>query len=323
MKHVKWLTLVVFTLLYTAALANDGRIKGKMYYDYSVDVSKDGEYANEFSLKRLYFGYSKQINDKIKFTFTSDVRHEGGNGKLDFYMKYANVSYQSHIGTLIIGVQKMNIFSVQKYIWGYRFIEKTAMNLNKWSSSADLALGFEKKIKNNIHFSTIISNGTGYKKAENDGYKKFSFNLNFGERKLAGKNGYSAGVVFALEPYEVAPDTVKGKVLMSAYAGISQKAWRIGGEIDFFRDWGIDRNRKIYALYFNYNVKNNMDFFGRVDYYDPDQKQDNNEETLVITGINVKAGRGFYIAPNFRFTFYNQPGTDTNILFRLNFLLKY
>jgi hypothetical protein len=110
---------------------------------------------------------------------------------------------------------------------------------------------------------------------------------------------------------------------MSAYAGISQKAWRIGGEIDYFRDWGIDRSKKIYALYLNYELKNNMEFFGRVDYYDPDQKQDNNEETLVITGINVKAGRGFYIAPNFRFTFYNQPGIDTNILFRINFLLKY
>ena len=51
---------------------------------------------------------------------------------------------------LSMGMIGLNMFNVQEKTWGHRFVEKSALDLAKWSSSADLGFGISKKINDKI-----------------------------------------------------------------------------------------------------------------------------------------------------------------------------
>ncbi len=74
-----------------------------------------------------------------------------------------------------MGMIGLNMFNVQEKTWGHRFVEKSALDLAGWSSSADLGFGITKKITGNLSGSFLITNGEGYKESDNDNYEKTFF----------------------------------------------------------------------------------------------------------------------------------------------------
>ena len=55
------------------------------------------------------------------------------------------------IGNVSMGLIGLNTHAVQEKNWGNRFIEKSAMDKNKYSISADLGIGFSRLLKENIN----------------------------------------------------------------------------------------------------------------------------------------------------------------------------
>ena len=84
----------------------------------------------------------------------------------------------------------MNVFNVAEKTWGFRFLEKSPMDFHGFSSSADLGIGYSGKISK-VNYSFLVTNGTGYKKSENDEYKKISTQFVYGEKKLVKQDGYN------------------------------------------------------------------------------------------------------------------------------------
>lgn len=324
MKKVSILVVLLLAAMFVFPVhAENGKISGKVYYDFTLDLSKNADNYNAFEIHRVYFGYEKQLNDNVMFKLTTDVGREGSTGKLDAYLKYAYVDYKTSLGNIIVGLQSLNIFNVQEHMWGYRFIEKSPMDLYKWASSADLGIGYKRKFGEKAGLSAIISNGPGYKKSENDKYKKYSVNLNFGESKLAGKDGYSAGVVVAYEPYEFAVDTVKGKTLFGAYGAYAKSGVRVGAEFDMFKDGGPDVTKQIISAFAVYKINDKTELLARVDMYDPNTDVDKDGQTYVIAGASFVPSKGFYVAPNLRFTAYQADGVDNDVLFKVNFQFNF
>ncbi|GAB4168756.1 MAG: hypothetical protein Kow00108_02010 [Calditrichia bacterium] len=315
--------IAVFALFSGSLLAENGEISGKVYYDYSWDLSENADNANAFEMHRVYFTYKKKLADNLKFNMTTDVGREGNTGKFDAYLKYAYVDYKTNYGNVIIGLQSMNVFKIQEYNWGYRFIEKSAMDLNKWSSSADLGLGYKNKLAEKVTLWAVVSNGAGYKKIESDKYKKYSVNLNYGESKIAGKDGYNAGVVVAYEPYEFATDTTENQTLFGVYGGYSKSAFRVGAEFDMFKDSGLDQTMQIISAYGTYKLTDKTELLARVDLVDPNTDVDKDGHTYIIGGVNIKPAKGLYVAPNIRYVTYQADGMDNDVVLKLNFQIKF
>ncbi len=172
--------LMVISLLYSS----DGKIGGKVYFNYTYNSAVDADLVHSFGLTRVYFSYEKGLADNLKYRFQTDIDH--GATPFNVYLKNAKVELKTRLGKFIFGLQGMNVFNVQETTWGRRFIEESAMDKYKFASSADMGLGFANKLGDNVHFSVLLTNGTGYKHSENDDNKKLSTQVVMGQKKLTG-----------------------------------------------------------------------------------------------------------------------------------------
>ena len=85
---------------------------------------------------------------------------------------------------------------------GFRFLEKSPMDKHKFSSSADMGIGYSN-IFGSYNCNFMITNGIGYKKSENDKYKKLSAQIIFGPKNLTKKDGVNIGTSLSIEPYDI------------------------------------------------------------------------------------------------------------------------
>ena len=300
------------------------KIGGLVFYDYSYQMNKE-EDNNEFELRRVYFTYTRALSDRIVYKFQTDVGRTGNDDRLTAYLKNAKVDWKTAAGTITIGLQGMNIFNVQEKNWGYRFIEKSAMDQRTFASSADLGIGFARSFSKNVHFSLLATNGRGYKHSENDSYKKVSTQLFYGSKKIVGKDGYNVGVILTYEPYDLAGDagvkTKQSKSVTGVFAGMTKGKVRIGADYDLLKDNGLDITKSIISVYGILAVQPNLNLFARFDQWDPNTTIDDDGESYIIAGVDYLPVKGFYIAPNFRLI--NPQIGDVVKMVKVNFQVKF
>lgn len=305
--------LILLSLLFTSLLAaGDWKINGDTYFDYHfVDVDN-----NAFQINRAYFSIQKNVSDQISYKFQTDV---GSGGATDYtvYLKNAKLDWKTDFGKFTFGLQGMNMFSVQEATWGYRFIEKSAMDLNKYSSSADLGVGWERKF-GVLTPSVLITNGAGYKKAEDDKYKKLSLRLLYGESNL--KKGLNAGVVVSTESVDYATGT-GNTLVFGGFAGFATSALRVGAEFDMKSEkLEKDNTAQLLSVYGNYKISKKLSGFGRFDLTDPDIEIDKDGANYIIVGLNYQPEKEFYIAPNM---YLKMPETgDSETTYQVSFRFK-
>ena len=250
-----------------------------------------------------------------------DLNINTKNTQFAAYLKKAQLDWKSPIGKLTFGMQGMNMFNVTEKTWGFRFLQKSAMDKYKFSSSADLGIGLSGKLFDNISYSVMYTNGTGYKASENDKHKKISIQLVHGEKKLVKKDGFNAGTSFSVEPYDFDETTIKNKIVTSIYGGYAGNGLRIGTELDTHTDEGNDITQQIIAAYASYKLSEKLESLVYFDMYDPDISKNKDENTDMIIGFNYRPAKGLTMTPNMRMS-TPEEGEGTTI-FMLNFEFKF
>jgi hypothetical protein len=159
-------------------------INGTVYADYyyntqnSVVSEKD---RNAFQIRRVYFTFENNLTAdlKVRFRLESESNAYGSTSKINPFVKHAYLEWSNLIPNhkLVLGIQETNAFKIAEEAWGYRSIEKTIMDLNKISSSADLGIGVKGDLSGKLHHWMTVMNGTGYGAAEGDRYKKLGYTL--------------------------------------------------------------------------------------------------------------------------------------------------
>ena len=343
MKKILLLPLLLITIY------AQGNFSGVTYFDYSYDLTNDTTMNNSFGLNRVYFTYQQELSENLSYKFQTDVgqieianlddeEQLDGTKKTQFvaYLKKAQLDWKTLYGKLTFGMQGMNIFNVTEKTWGFRFLEKSAMDKYGFSSSADIGIGIHGVLRGynnlNLNYSILITNGTGYKNSENDKHKKTSVQLVYGEKNLSKKDGFNIGASLAMEPYDFTDDKTKDKVLTSLYGGFAQNGLRIGVEFDTHTDNGTDINQQIIAGYTSYKVSDKLTVLGRVDMFDPwtesiddpattDTNEEKDSQINIITGFNYIPAKGLTITPNVRMSI-PKVGDET-VLLMLNFEFKF
>ncbi len=160
-------------------------ISGQFFSDYyynvdnSVPAEKD---RNAFTFRRIYFTFDNTIteNIKVRFRLESESNSYGSTAKINPFVKHAYMEWSNLIPkhVLYLGIAETNAFKNSEEYWGYRSVEKTIMDLNKISSSADMGLALKGDIDSKyLHHWITLMNGTGYSAAEGDRYKKIGYAL--------------------------------------------------------------------------------------------------------------------------------------------------
>ena len=161
--------------------AISGQLVSDYYYniDNSIPAEKD---RNAFTFRRLYFTFDNTITTdiKIRFRLESESGKYGTTTKINPFIKHAYLEWSNLIPrhVLYFGIAETNAFKNSEEYWGYRSIEKTIMDLNGISSSADFGLAVKGDIDGKyLHHWLTLMNGTGYSAAEGDRYKKIGYAL--------------------------------------------------------------------------------------------------------------------------------------------------
>lgn len=307
--------MFLLLLLLTSLFADDGKISSKVYFEYNYQTEEDASDKNGFEVRRAYLTYQNKISETIDLKLTADVgrqKEDSTNTHLFFYLKYAYISWKIDYGQLIFGAQSMNLFSVQEKTWGYRFIEKSAMDKNKFSSSADLGIGYANQFTENIYMSYLITNGGGYKKAETDVYKRHSVLFVYGPGKLNKKNGFNMGAVVSYESYK--EDKVENEIIAGLFSGFAVKNFRIGAELNYRKDSAVDEKEYLASVYGSYKITKQYDVFCRIDHFNKEK-----DENHLIAGFIYTPFKSLNIAPNYRHTW----GKDSKQNYNVNFQYKF
>ena len=326
---------ILLSLLLTVVYAQ-GTFSGVTYFDYTYDLSEDAINDDGFGLKRVYFTYQETLSENISYKFQTDVGQlkiddvsvdddenvSVSTNKTQFvaYLKKAQLDWKTSYGKFTFGMQGMNIFNVTEKTWGFRFLHKSTMDKYKFSSSADIGIGYSGKF-NNLNYSLMYTNGCGYKSSENDEHKKLSAQLVYGEKKLVKKDGFNLGTSFSLEPYDHESGQTKNKTLMAFYGGYAGNGLRIGAEFDTYTDDGTDITQQIIAGYASYKISDKFEGLIYVDMYNPNTSTENVGNTDLVIGTNYQPGKGLTITPNLRISTPDEGDVET--LFMMNFEFKF
>jgi len=269
-----------------AFIMSDG-ISGVAYFTYD----------DNFSISRTYFTYKKTVSDDLSFKFQTDIGalKDNDDTRYTAYVKKAHFDWRLNGGVkMSMGMIGMNMFNVQEKTWGYRFITKSAMDLNKFSSSADLGLSLSKKFGNLLHANLTISNGEGYKKSGDDvdENSKVSIQLVNGQKRLDKKDGYNIGLAYST----VSNDNDEETTVMGLFGGWSGMGLRAG--VEYNMETVVELENSLTSLYVNYNVNKNLSAFVRQDNYDEDVNVDGGDESVMLAGIVWAPTKGLSICPH-------------------------
>ena len=286
----------------------NGSIKGLTYFDYTNDLGE-----SSFNLKRQYISYENDMSNHMTFKVVFDVgrtnKLDGEDTRLDVFLKKAYLKHKSKLGTTQIGMIGTNSYGVQEKNWGYRFIEKSALDKNKFSHTADLGVGFSKNILKKLNVSIQITNGEGYKSAQSDRYQKFGVNFTYGEKNLLKKEGFNGGIVFTNEQTIEKPITLFG-----VFGGFSFNKLRFAVESNYITKQSIIDN--LFSLSSTYSINHKVKVFYRYDLLDTNT----NDLEYLISGFLFNLNNGVSISPNLRTT---NNDDSSEFVYSLNFEFKF
>ena len=288
----------------------EGKIGGVTYFDF---ISIDDSLA--FNFQRQYFGYGGDVSDQVSFKILFDVGRSDSDTRLTTYLKKAQVNYKSSFGKFNFGLIGMNTYGVQESNWGYRFIEKSAIDKNGFSATADIGVGFSKSLIDNLNLSLLFVNGEGFKKPQGDKYHKIAFNATYGEGNLNKNAGYNAGVVYTTESTDTDPTT-----MVSVFGGFAGMGLRLGGEYDILTKDSFKSN--IISVSANYAVRDKIDIFARYDMIDDNDDTNKNVKNYLVTGIVLTCDGGISVAPNVRMI-TNEDDSESSTEYKVNFQFKF
>ena len=328
---------ILLVVSITGFMFAEGKIGGVTYFDYSST-----EKASGFNFQRQYFGYGGDVSDQVSYKILFDVgrtnvgaaviekdtSYKSEDTRLVVFLKKAQINYKSSFGRFNFGLIGMNTYAVQESNWGYRFIEKSTIDKNGFSSTADLGIGFSRVLVNQLKMSLQVVNGEGYKNPQSDKYHKIAFNSTYGEHNLVKNSGFNAGVVYTTEQTDDKPNT-----MISLFGGFSGLGLRLGGQFNMLKEGGIES--QIISVSSNYSVTDKLDAFVRYDMFDPNtdgieqelhgftittERKDNS--TYLIAGIQLSCGNGLLVAPNIRMESY-EDDLDSATEYKINFQFKF
>ncbi len=302
----------------------EGKISGVTYFDFSATDTKSA-----FNFERQYFGYGGEVSDKVSYKILFDVGRTNLGTTLDkkgkeisedtrlvAFLKKAQVNYESSFGKFNFGLIGMNTYGVQESNWGYRFIEKSAIDKYGFSATADIGVGFSRSLIDNLNLSLLFVNGEGFKKPQGDDYHKIAFNATYGEGNLNKNDGYNAGLVYTTESTNTDPTT-----MASVFGGFAGMGLRLGGEYDMLTKGSVESN--IISVSANYTVRDNIDIFARYDMVDDNDNADKNGKNYLVTGIVLACDGGISVAPNLRIVNYENTDKDSEMEYKVNFQFKF
>ena len=332
--------IVLLTIVFCSQMgfAQQGKISGYMFGDYYYmaahhDSAVDGK--NGFWFRRIYFGYDRKLNENFSVRLRTEMAHSGdfiSSSTAVPFVKDAYLSWKLGKTTLLLGISPTPTWSVVEKTWGYRSVEKTAVDLQKFASSRDFGIAIKGNLSSDgkIQYHAMIGNGNSNKSETNEG-KKVMLSLSFYPTKKITievygdwNNNPGANDWATLQGF-VAYQTGKARFGLQ-YARQSRNV-----------EDGADLNLSLGSLFCVATISDNTSLFARVDrMFDPNPighkisyiPFDNTaKSTFLVAGLDFAPHKDVHLMPNVEVVVYdkNDAGVkpDTDLIPRFTLYYKF
>ena len=309
MKKLISLTLVfAFTL---SLNAQEGKPFGKVFTNFNHDNDK-----NEFELKRAYLGYSYKIDDNFSTKITFDVGNNSSGSAYTTFLKIASLTWKPMTNTTLnMGMIGTKNFKFMEKSWGRRYIEKSALDKEKWANSADLGVSLDYEVFENFTLDGQILNGEGYKKTQDaDGLMRVG---------IGGTYKLSNFSIRLFRDIKSCACSDTDQEITTASISYSNNGLNLGFETDMMANSEniLDNDREIMSVYGSYKLSDRYTLFGRYDDYTSEGSWDE-DGTYAIAGVEAQLTKGVKAAVNIRQTTNDVNDVKDNALY-LNFEYKF
>lgn len=328
MKRMNWILVIALAIgLFPASgLAQfkpeSGAISGYMMMDfYSIFSHNTGEIAdggfqgrNGFWLRRAYFGYDNKLGDKVKMRLRLEMNSPGKlttDSSLTPYVKDAYLSFKLGKADLIAGIQGPPSFELEEAVWGWRALEKTPLDLYKWTSSRDFGVAVKGGKTLAYHF--MFGQGSGNKAETNNG-KKFFGSLAFQQSGI---------VLEAMAQYENKNDD--DDLIYKGFGAYTGKWGRVGLMYAHreYTEAGLDEGLcyNVFSAFAVLKAGKNAEIIGRYDMNSGDGYQldfggsgidympfaNDHEFSFALAALSYQVLKNVYVIPNVRYVTYKDP----------------
>ena len=337
---------LIMIILFMAMAHAEGKVSSYMFGDYawiaqSNDADLDGK--SGFVVRRIYATYNNDIDEKFSARIRLEMAQKdfsGASGKMEPVVKGAFLKYKSGDHDLYAGLSGTPTWGLVEKFWGYRWLEKTPLDLHKFGSSRDIGLACkghldeEKKI--GYHF--MIGQGD------------YTYNETDKGKKYYGALSYKATDQLIIEAYgdfedseDDTPNTASHTI--QGFVGYKGDFGRIGAmyalnsaEVANETDSTIDVS--IVSGFVVWKLSDNLNGVARLDYLlDPNSGAGGvsylpmvataKNTMLVILGVDYQAAKNVHIQPNVDIGSYGDDVTagvdkaDSELIPRVSIFYKF
>jgi len=308
-----------------------GKISGYMFGDYywvAANHVAAAENQNGICFRRIYLSYDKGLSEDfaIRFRFeASSPDFTAASDRLNPFLKDAYLKWTRGNHNIFFGLSPSPTWERIEGIWGYRSVEKTPLDLQKFGGSRDFGVAFQGALDTDkkLLYHLLIGNGTDTK-SETDKDKKLYLSL-------AAKPVKGATI-------EVYGDWENRKgdrdvVTLQGFGSYEQEKYRVGAQFaQQARKQGPgakDLNLEIFSLFGAGQLREKVWIFGRIDrMFDPIPGSDKiaylpfapAKSTLLTAGVDLKPIPEVHLIPNVETVLYSETNgvkPDTDVIPRL------
>ena len=332
--------IVVLAWVGTAAADIIVEPTGRIYVNWHMNISgypdwdarKATDDQSTFEATRAYLGLRAKFGADWSAVVMADAGQQttpkvtDQKGPYNFFIKYAYGQWQPkpYIG-LRLGAQPVPYISKVEDAWGYRWIDKVPIDRVGWDSSADWAFAAYGDFPQNYGgYMVMVRNGEGYNKPDLDAGKAFHMDVrltpapgNDLTKNLQLLLAYRLATVQVHKP-GIASNLFDGLVSYQAMFGND-----LGISVAVGADWLQSQTNGTHAVvcriihgWFTFYLPAGFALFDRVDYWDPDVKNDKkthgyrDEQTYELAGVSYTPVKGVDLALDYRGNFYDAKVKD-------------
>jgi hypothetical protein len=266
--------------------AEDTSISGRMYYNLSnVEAKSNGTKTTPtgtgFDIKRFYVGIDHKFNDMFSANVTTDFQYSSAISSTEVYLKKAYLQAKFSDALVVrAGSADLPWVPYAEDIYGYRYVENTLIDRDKFGTSADWGVHASGKVGPIISYAVSVIDGAGYKAPLRskgmDVEGRVSAKIDKINLAVGGYTGKLGKDVEGVHTFHSASR-------LNALAAYVDPKFRVGAEYFTATNWnnvltaGKDKAEG-YSVFGGYNVTDRIGVFGRYDWVKPNKDTANSKK---------------------------------------------
>lgn len=338
---MKKIFLILFcsSLLSPLSVLAEGKISGMVFGDFFWNAKNSNnalEGNTGFWIRRGYLTYDHTFDEDFSGRFRLEINSPDltqASSNTTPYVKEANLQWKPNAHALQIGmVTTPTWVGIVEDHWGYRSVERTPLDLQRFGTAVDLGLGtkgtFGEEERYGYHL--VVGNGSGTRSEANT----------TADKKFYGAFFVKPVKALVLQTYadvEVG-DGNGDRYTFYGFSGYTKENWRTGLLFAYRvqRIAGPDQKFEILSGYGALKIADKFWTFARADHlFDPNPDGNNiqylplnttADPTLILAGLDYEPVKDIHLIPNIESVVYEtvngvRPGSE--LITKMTFYWKF